>query len=250
MFLSAESVAKSVLLFFTATAVCFASIPPQPKAQEEFREKFDAPSAASHNKSRSTSEPPWFDYKAAGTTFGLFYFPYLFSSWVVLMSALDATHTLNLFPRIMPVGHNTTSQIINAQLIVGLVLTTTAAALRFTAFRTLGKLFTYQLAILPEHKLVTNGIYAYCRHPSYTALWFIFLGELLMVTAPGSVVYDNLGIDSTIRLTILLGLAVAHSLHLFMHRAELEDQVLRKEFGIEWEEWARKVPYKFIPYVF
>ena len=71
-----------------------------------------------------------------------------------------------------------------------------------------------------------------------------------MVTAPGSVVYDNLGIDSTIRLTILLGLAVAHSLHLFMHRAELEDQVLRKEFGIEWEEWARKVPYKFIPYVF
>ena len=47
----------------------------------------------------------------------------------------------------------------------------------------------------------------------------------------------------------VLGLAAARGSYEFMCRAEVEDQVLRKEFGKEWEEWARKVPYKFIPYL-
>jgi len=47
----------------------------------------------------------------------------------------------------------------------------------------------------------------------------------------------------------VLGLAAARGSYEFVCRAEVEDQVLRKEFGKEWEEWARKVPYKFIPYL-
>ena len=250
VFHSAESVAKSVLLSLTATVVCLAIKPPQPKATEEFRKKLDTPSAASHNKSRSTSKPAWFDYKAAGAAFGLFYLFYLFSSWVVIMSALGAIHVLDPFPRIIPASHTTISKIPSAQLIVGLALTTAGAALRFAAFRTLGNLFTYQLAILPEHKLVTNGIYAYCRHPSYAATWLTFLGEVLVITAPGTMVPDYLGADLTMGLMILLGLATAGASYVLVGRAELEDQVLRKEFGKEWEEWARNVPSKFISHVF
>ena len=41
VFHSAESVAKSVLLSLTATVVCLAIKPPQPKATEEFRKKLD-----------------------------------------------------------------------------------------------------------------------------------------------------------------------------------------------------------------
>lgn len=33
----------------------------------------------------------------------------------------------------------------------------------------------------------------------------------------------------------------------FVERAEVEDQVLKEEFGKEWEEWARVVRYRFIP---
>ena len=48
---------------------------------------------------------------------------------------------------------------------------------------------------------------------------------------------------------IVLALAAAGGSYELVVRAEVEDQVLRKEFGNEWEEWARKVPYSFIPYL-
>jgi len=163
------------------------------------------------------------------------------------MNTLDTFHTLDLFPQVMPVHHPTTAQTFNAQLIVGLALTTAFSTLRFTAFHTLGRFFTYQLSILPDHKLVTHGLYSYARHPSYTAVPFIFAGVLLTVTAPGSVLYDSLGVDLTRKLMIVLALAIARGTYVFMCRAEIEDQVLRKEFGKEWEEWARIVRYKFIP---
>lgn len=249
MFLSAEAVAKSVWLSVSAVAVCLAIIPPQPKPQKEFREKFDKAPTAPRAKTRSTATHR-FDYKSACATFTLSYFPYLFSTWVVAINTLDIIHTLNLFPSIMPIPHTTAAETFNTQLIAGLVLTTAATALRFAAFHTLGKLFTFQLAILPEHKLVTHGIYAYCRHPSYTATPFIFWGILLMITAPGSVLYDHLGVGSTIKLMTALGLAATQGSYVLVSRADLEDQVLRKEFGKDWEEWVRRVPYKFIPYVF
>jgi len=163
------------------------------------------------------------------------------------MGTLDTFHALDLCPRYMPVDHTTTARTLNTQLIVGLTLTTAFSALRFAAFQTLGRFFTYQLAILPNHKLVTHGLYSYVRHPSYTAVPFVFTGVLLTVTAPGSVLYEYLGADSTRKLMMVLGLGIARGTYVFMCRAETEDQVLRKEFGKEWEEWAGMVRYKFIP---
>ena len=33
-------------------------------------------------------------------------------------------------------------------------------------------------------------------------------------------------------------------------RLKAEDDVLRATFGAKWEEYARKVPYRMIPFVF
>ena len=249
MYLSAETIVKSSWLHVAAIGVCLSIVPPQPKPSGDRREKFNVSLTASDSGSCSIAASPRFDYKAASAKFTLSYFPYIFSTWVVCMSMLDTIHALDLFPNIMPISHTTTARTINAQLIIGLILTTASAALRFAAFRKLGKLFTYQLAILPDHKLVTDGIYAYCRHPSYTATPFIFAGVLLTITAPGSVLYDYLGVNTTRKLMAVLGFAAARGSYVLVARAEVEDQVLRKEFGKEWEEWVRKVPYKFIPYL-
>jgi protein-S-isoprenylcysteine O-methyltransferase Ste14 len=35
----------------------------------------------------------------------------------------------------------------------------------------------------------------------------------------------------------------------FVARAKKEDDMLRKEFS-DWDEWAKKVPYKLIPFVY
>ena len=224
-------------------------LPPQPKPSKKFQEKFNDSLTASNYGNLSAAALPRFDYKAAIAKFTVSYFAYLFLTWVVCMSTLDTIHALDLFSSIMPVDHTTASRKINTQLMIGCILTTASTAFRFLAFRTMGKQFTYQLAILPDHKLVTHGIYAYCRHPSYIALPFIFAGVLLTTTAPGGVLYDYLGIDSMRKLMIMLAFAAARGSYELVVRAEVEDQVLQKEFGKEWEEWAYKVPYRFIPYL-
>lgn len=257
MYLSTETVAKSVWLHVAAVGVCLCTVPPQPIPSEKLREKYSDPTTAT-NGDDSAGQPavarsptsPRFDYKETSAKFSLSYFPYIFSAWVVLMAALDAFHALDLYPRVTPGDHIATARsagTFNAQLVVGLVLTTVFSALRFTAFRTLGKFFTYQLSILPNHKLVTHGLYSYVRHPSYTAVPFVLAGVLLTVTAPGSTLYDCIGVDWTRRLMIVSGLEIIVGAYVFMRRAGIEDQVLRKEFGKEWEEWARVVRYKFIP---
>ena len=32
-------------------------------------------------------------------------------------------------------------------------------------------------------------------------------------------------------------------------RTKQEDEMLREEFGEEWEEWAKRTPHRLIPYV-
>ena len=255
MYLSAETIAKSIWLCTSAIGVCLCTVPPQPIPPDKLREKYSDPLIASDGDNHSADQPvvtrsatsPRFDYKAKSATFGLSYFPYIFSTWVVSMSILETLHALDLCPQIVPVGHTAAARTFNPQLVFGLGLTTAFSALRFAAFRTLGKFFTYQLSILPDHKLVKHGLYSYVRHPSYTAVPFVFAGVLLTVTAPGSVLYDYLGFSSTMKLMVVSGLGIVRGTYVFICRAETEDQVLRKEFGKEWEDWARAVRYKFIP---
>lgn len=254
MHISAKVIAKVACLYGAAFGVCICTVPPQPVPSNELREKYN-PSTSPDGESCPSDHPvvarspasPRFDYRAASAKFGLSYFPYLFSTWVVAMNTLDAIHALDLFPQIMPVDHTTAARRFDVRLVIGLILVISFSALRYAAFRTLGKLFTYQLSIHPGHKLVTHGVYSYVRHPSYTAVPFVFAGVLLTVTAPGSVLYDYLGADATRKLMIVLAVAIARGTYVFMCRADVEDQVLRKEFGKEWEEWARVVRYKFIP---
>jgi protein-S-isoprenylcysteine O-methyltransferase Ste14 len=33
-------------------------------------------------------------------------------------------------------------------------------------------------------------------------------------------------------------------------RINTEDKVLKEQFGTEWKEWSKRVPYKLVPYVF
>ena len=96
MFLSAETVAKSVWLSVTAAGVSLAILPPQPKPLEEFQVKYQNPPTVSNSKSCTTVGLLWFDCKAAIVAFTQSYFPYILSTWVVLMYILDTIHTLEI----------------------------------------------------------------------------------------------------------------------------------------------------------
>lgn len=127
----------------------------------------------------------------------------------------------------------------------------TGTVIRWHCYRTLGKLFTFELSIMQNHTLIVTGPYAYVRHPSYTGLILNIIGGYLSHLSVGSWVRESGLLQTTVGLgavtaCVLIGLAVMASLLL---RMPSEDAILRRQFGREWEEWARKVPYRIAPVI-
>ena len=166
---------------------------------------------------------------------GSFYFPYAF---IIIFWILVTLEVSRSFGR---------KDLLNSRLVSGTLLTTLGSVLRLSSFKSLGHHFTYQLAILPSHKLVTTGPYAYIRHPSYTALPFIILGCALSFTSHGTVLRGWIGESNTDGVVLSVLIALLYVGWRFVERAEAEDEVLKEEFGKEWEEWARVVKSRFIP---
>lgn len=61
----------------------------------------------------------------------------------------------------------------------GLVVIGAGQLLRWWAIVTLGRLFTVNVAIRTEHRLIESGPYQYVRHPAYTAVLLVHLGTAL-----------------------------------------------------------------------
>ena len=165
---------------------------------------------------------------------GSFYIPYAFVTSLWILVILEVPQSFN---------HEDP---LNYRLVSSTLITSLASLLRLSSFNSLGHHFTYQLAILPSHKLVTTGPYAYIRHPSYIAFPFIVSGCALGFTSQGAVLREGIGSSTdTVVLSVLFGLLYVG--WRFVKRAEVEDRVLKEEFGKEWEEWASVVKYRFIP---
>ena len=124
--------------------------------------------------------------------------------------------------------------------------------LRKACFVHLGRMFTFQLALVKEHKLVTSGPYAVVRHPSYTGFIMLVDGLALVHLSPGSYLAECGLLDAWWG-RVAVGAACAAAMGLqgvVVGRTRREDEVLRREFGSAWEEWARRTRYRLVPYVY
>ena len=117
--------------------------------------------------------------------------------------------------------------------------------------RTLGPLFSWLVGVHEDHTLITRGPYAAVRHPSYT-------GYMLMVAGPATLCFDPhslfvvAGPGRTWAGRVAGALFVVHMLVAccaMVPRAQHEDEVLKEEFGEEWEAYAKRTPYRLVPYV-
>lgn len=233
------------MLFIVAMALQTLSVaPPNPTPDEVHQERFHKLTGASTSPDNNgdgigggSSPGGWTKPKKRKlkSELGTFYLPYAFivSFWIIVILEVPRS-----FSHEDP---------LNCRFISGTLLTALASILRFSSFRSLRHHFTYQLAILPSHKLITTGPYAYIRHPSYTALPFIVLGCVLSFTSRGTVLREWIGESNAdgVVLSVLAGMLYVG--WQFVKRAEIEDQVLKEEFGKEWEDWAKIVKYRFIP---
>jgi protein-S-isoprenylcysteine O-methyltransferase Ste14 len=77
--------------------------------------------------------------------------------------------------------------------------------------------------------LVTNGIYAFARHPQYTGLFLLIVGFLVQWP------------------TILTVLMAPILLYAYVHLARVEERRAITEFGQAYNDYARKTPAFFPP---
>ena len=114
---------------------------------------------------------------------------------------------------------------------LGVLLYVAGGVLRLAPVFVLGRRFSGLVAIQPEHRLVTSGLYGIIRHPSYLGLFVLSLGWALAFRSGVGVI-----------------LAVL-SLVVVLARIDAEERLLSETFGAEYDAYRART-WRLIPYVF
>lgn len=111
---------------------------------------------------------------------------------------------------------------------VGLILFALGFSMVSWAEASLGKLFSVQVTIQKDHRLVTDGLYHYLRHPRY-------LGIILFTAGIALVFRSWLAVLLVAALTLVL-----------LWRIHDEETFMHQEFGTEWEAYSKR-SWRLIP---
>jgi len=114
---------------------------------------------------------------------------------------------------------------------LGLALFWIGSVIRLIAVFALGHRFSGVVAIQPDHKLKTDGIYRRVRHPSYTGLLVAMIGWVLVFRS-------SIGLVLNVTLFLLL-----------LSRMADEEKFLEAEFGDEYCAY-RKKSWRLLPFVY
>jgi protein-S-isoprenylcysteine O-methyltransferase len=114
----------------------------------------------------------------------------------------------------------------------GLALFVTGLLLRWWAIITLGRFFTVDVTIEPDHELVERGPFRMVRHPSYTGVLLAFVGLAL-----------TLGNWAAL-LVILVPIGAA-----FIHRMNVEENALSGVLGQQYTDYMRRTK-RLVPFIY
>lgn len=98
--------------------------------------------------------------------------------------------------------------------------------------KALGRMWSVSLQLKEEHKLVTDGIYRYLRHPMYSAFWLLALTQALLLPNWFAGVAGLVGFGT-----------------LFALRLGPEERMMEVAFGDEYRAYKART-WRIIPYVF
>jgi protein-S-isoprenylcysteine O-methyltransferase Ste14 len=141
---------------------------------------------------------------------------------------------------------------INPTFIAGSLAIAIGGALRLYCILTLGKLWSFQISVRKEHKLVTSGPYSIVRHPSYTGLLLQVIGIIVMCGSQGSWMRQS-GILHAPFVKVLVAVNVLFlviAIWLSISRPAIEDNMLQRAMGEDWKNWAKKVKYRLLPGIY
>lgn len=144
--------------------------------------------------------------------------------WITIAVAITVAVTIsNLI--YLPIFHGAIVRYIG----LGLILL--GCLLRFLTIRSLGREFTADVTIRTDHRLKTDGIYSYLRHPSYSCSVLSFIGF-------------GLSLNNWVSLILLAVSVVA----VFLKRISVEEKALTAQFGPAYSEYKSKTR-KLIPFI-
>lgn len=116
--------------------------------------------------------------------------------------------------------------------LIGFTLFIVGLILRWVAILSLKKAFTVKVTILKDHKLKSDGVYLWMRHPSYTGMYIYALGL-------------GIALHSFLSIAILLW-GVWYTTH---NRIPVEEAVLEGHFGQEYRDYKAKT-WKLFPLIY
>ena len=94
----------------------------------------------------------------------------------------------------------------------------------------LGRNWSVTLQLREEHKLVTNGVYARMRHPMYSAMFLLGVGQVFYL--PNKIAAP----------AYFVGFGLLYAL-----RVRAEERMMRDRFGAAYDEYAARVP-RLLPF--
>jgi protein-S-isoprenylcysteine O-methyltransferase len=116
--------------------------------------------------------------------------------------------------------------------IAGIVLILLGVALRWWPIFTLGRSFTFDVAVRSTQAVVQSGPYRAVRHPSYSSILLTLLGVGLALANWANVVVMLFG-----------GLAG------LLYRVDVEERILSMALGRPYADYMRHTK-RFIPFVY
>jgi len=114
---------------------------------------------------------------------------------------------------------------------LGLGLAILGMGLIFWSGIALGRLYSPEVTLQKDHRLVTSGPYRLVRHPRY-------LGGMIQGVGLSLLFRSWIGLVLTLIFTIII-----------LFRIRDEEAMMSREFGAEWEAYCKK-SWRLIPYVF
>lgn len=114
---------------------------------------------------------------------------------------------------------------------LGLVCMAAFLWLFHAVHRQLGRHWSITLEIREDHKLVTDGIYRYVRHPMYTSFWLWAIAQALLI--PNWIA----GPAGLVSIALLV-----------FRRVGKEEAMMRAEFGDQYDAYRAQTK-RFIPWI-
>ncbi|KAG0337042.1 hypothetical protein BG000_005887 [Podila horticola] len=175
----------------------------------------------------------------------------LVNSYRALISPLGQSIVVSISTLYLVLVHQGTipSELRTWQLVT-VISSVLASALRYWAYKTLDRFFTFKLTIREGHRLVKSGPYRCLIHPSYTGLITIFLTYVAVMGYDGLWTYL---IQPRLPIPIpgaLVAIAVLwYQIAVFFNRIEEEEAMLAQAFGQEWADYAA-TRWRFVPLIY